>query len=48
MRECEELLNNGVSAMEENGKRLLTVVFQQHKRRDETIAGRCCFVDEGM
>jgi hypothetical protein len=29
MRKCEELLNNGVSAMEENGKRLLTVVFQQ-------------------
>jgi hypothetical protein len=30
------------------GEKLLTMVFQQHKRKGETIAGRCCFVNGEM
>jgi hypothetical protein len=29
-----------------NDEKLLAMVFQQQKRKGETIAGRCCFVDE--
>jgi hypothetical protein len=29
-----------------NDEKLLAMVFQQRKRKGETIAGRCCFVDE--
>jgi hypothetical protein len=28
-----------------NDEKLLTMVFQQQKRKGETIVGRCCFVD---
>jgi hypothetical protein len=30
-----------------NDEGLLKMVFQQHKRKGETIVGQCCFVDEG-
>jgi hypothetical protein len=29
-----------------NDEKLLAMVFQQRKRKGETIAGRCCFVDK--
>jgi hypothetical protein len=29
-----------------NSEKLLVMVFQQQKGKGETIAGRCCFVDE--
>jgi hypothetical protein len=29
-----------------NDEKLLAMVFQQRKRKGETIVGRCCFVDE--
>jgi hypothetical protein len=30
------------------GKKLLTMVFQQQKRKGKTIAGRCCFFNGEM
>jgi hypothetical protein len=30
------------------GEKLLTMVFQQQKRKGETIVGRCCFVNGEM
>ena len=34
-------------SIEENDEGLLTMVFQQQKRKGEIIFGRCCFIDEG-
>jgi hypothetical protein len=33
-------------SIEKNDEGLLIMVFQQQKRKGETIAGRSCFVDE--
>ena len=33
-------------SIRENDEGFLTMVFQQRKRKGETIVGRCCFIDE--